>query len=79
MCIRDSGITIQSAVVVVFSAYLEMIQKIGDRMVCPEMFYVFPWLMNNYWTTNFRASQEGEFKCGFVISSTQDLSLIHIS
>ncbi len=30
--------------------------------------------MNNYWTTNFRASQEGEFKCGFVISSTQDTS-----
>lgn len=36
--------------------------------------HVFPWLMNNYWTTNFRASQEGEFKCGFVISSTQDTS-----
>lgn len=36
--------------------------------------HVFPWLMNNYWTTNFRASQEGEFKCGFVISSTRDTS-----
>ena len=36
--------------------------------------HVFPWLMNNYWTTNFRASQEGEFKCGFVISSTPDTS-----
>ena len=34
----ESGIAIQSAVVVVFSAYLETIQKIGDRMVCPEMF-----------------------------------------
>ena len=34
----ERGITIQSAVVVVFSAYLETIQKIGDRMVCPEMF-----------------------------------------
>jgi hypothetical protein len=36
--------------------------------------HIFPWLMNNYWTTNFRASQEGEFKCSFVISSTQDTS-----
>lgn len=34
--------------------------------------HVFPWLMNNYWTTNFRASQEGEFKCSFVVSSTAD-------
>lgn len=36
--------------------------------------HVFPWLMNNYWTTNFRASQEGEFKCSFMISSTEDTS-----
>lgn len=36
--------------------------------------HVFPWLMNNYWTTNFRASQEGEFKCSFAISSTDDTS-----
>jgi hypothetical protein len=34
--------------------------------------HVFPWLMNNYWTTNFRASQEGEFKCSFVITSGAD-------
>lgn len=34
--------------------------------------HIFPWLMNNYWTTNFRASQEGEFNCSFAVSSTAD-------
>lgn len=36
--------------------------------------HVFSWVMNNYWTTNFRASQEGEFKWTYALTSTSDTS-----
>lgn len=36
--------------------------------------HVFSWVMNNYWVTNFRASQEGEFRWNYCITSTDDLS-----
>jgi hypothetical protein len=36
--------------------------------------FIFSWVMNNYWFTNFRASQEGEFKWRYSITSTQDTS-----
>jgi alpha-mannosidase len=31
--------------------------------------HVFSWVMNNYWFTNFRASQEGEFRWNYVLTS----------
>ncbi len=31
--------------------------------------YIYSWVLNNYWTTNFRASQEGELKWKYQISS----------
>lgn len=34
--------------------------------------YVFSWVMNNYWTTNFKAEQEGEFSWRYVISVCDD-------
>ncbi|MCC6697040.1 MAG: hypothetical protein IT365_15540, partial [Candidatus Hydrogenedentes bacterium] len=36
--------------------------------------HVYSWVMNNYWFTNFRASQEGEFKWSYYITSTNDIS-----
>jgi len=36
--------------------------------------HMFSWVMNNYWVTNFRASQEGEFRWSYCITSTDDLS-----
>jgi hypothetical protein len=36
--------------------------------------HVFSWVMNNYWVTNFKASQEGEFKWSYFLTSTQDTS-----
>ncbi len=36
--------------------------------------HVFSWVMNNYWVTNFRASQEGEFKWSYVLTSSKDAS-----
>ena len=36
--------------------------------------HVFSWVMNNYWVTNFRASQEGEFKWSYFLTSTKDTS-----
>jgi len=32
--------------------------------------HVFSWVMNNYWTTNFRASQEGEFRWSYALTTS---------
>ncbi|MCA9254045.1 MAG: hypothetical protein KDA33_00340, partial [Phycisphaerales bacterium] len=31
--------------------------------------HIFSWVMNNYWTTNFKASQEGEFRFSYALTS----------
>ncbi len=31
--------------------------------------HLYSWVMNNYWVTNFRASQEGEFRWGYDLTS----------
>ena len=36
--------------------------------------YVYSWVMNNYWFTNFRTEQEGEFKWHYYLTSTHDTS-----
>ncbi len=35
---------------------------------------MYSWVMNNYWTTNFKASQEGEFKWKYCLTSCKDNS-----
>jgi hypothetical protein len=36
--------------------------------------YVFSWVMNNYWFTNFRASQEGEIGFNYAVTSISEPS-----
>ncbi|MDR2474207.1 MAG: hypothetical protein LBD53_11745 [Tannerella sp.] len=36
--------------------------------------HVYSWVTNNYWTTNFRASQEGELCWTYYLTSTDDIS-----
>ena len=36
--------------------------------------HVYSWVMNNYWTTNFRATQEGELKWSYYLTSDSDVS-----
>jgi hypothetical protein len=36
--------------------------------------YVYSWVMNNYWFTNFRASQEGELRWSYYLTSSNDVS-----
>ena len=36
--------------------------------------HVYSWVMNNYWFTNFRTEQEGEFKFHYYLTSTKDSS-----
>jgi hypothetical protein len=36
--------------------------------------HVYSWVMNNYWFTNFRTEQEGEFKWHYYLTSTSDPS-----
>lgn len=37
-----------------------------------EQPHVYSWVMNNYWVTNFRASQKGEFRWSYAITSGND-------
>ncbi|MEN6324123.1 MAG: glycoside hydrolase family 38 C-terminal domain-containing protein [Proteiniphilum sp.] len=36
--------------------------------------WLYSWVMNNYWFTNFRAFQEGGFHWGYQITSTNDIT-----
>lgn len=36
--------------------------------------HIFSWVTNNYWTTNFRASQEGELRWSYTLTSSDDVS-----
>jgi hypothetical protein len=38
--------------------------------------FVFSWVLNNYWTTNFLAKQEGELKWSYQITSMKNPSLL---
>ena len=38
--------------------------------------YIYSWVMNNYWFTNFRAGQEGEFKFNYYLTSARDSSMV---
>ncbi len=39
-----------------------------------EQPHIYSWVMNNYWFTNFRTEQEGEFKFDYFLTSTRDTS-----
>ena len=39
-----------------------------------EFPHVYSWVTNNYWTTNFRASQEGELHWSYYLTSDSDVS-----
>ena len=41
-----------------------------------EQPHVYSWIMNNYWWTNFRAAQEGEWMCTYALMSGSDTSSI---
>ncbi|MBM3436170.1 MAG: hypothetical protein FJY07_08170, partial [Bacteroidetes bacterium] len=43
-----------------------------DYISDPKHPWIFSWPMNNYWTTNFRALQEGEHKWTYIITSDED-------
>ncbi|MCB2219162.1 MAG: hypothetical protein KQI35_02120 [Bacteroidetes bacterium] len=40
----------------------------------PKTNHVFSWVLNNYWVTNFKASQEGELQWSYTITSGPDAS-----
>lgn len=40
----------------------------------PSATTLYSWVLNNYWTTNFLASQEGELKWSYQITSSSDTS-----
>jgi alpha-mannosidase len=40
----------------------------------PKTPHLYSWVMNNYWTTNFLGSQEGELKWNYRITSSADTS-----
>ena len=40
----------------------------------PKTNHIFSWVLNNYWVTNFKASQEGELRWSYTIASTDNTS-----
>lgn len=40
----------------------------------PESSHIYSWVLNNYWTTNFKASQSGELDWKYQITSSSDNS-----
>lgn len=40
----------------------------------PEKSHIYSWVLNNYWTTNYKASQEGEMTWKYNITSSNDNS-----
>jgi len=44
------------------------------RVANPKTNTIFSWVFNNYWTTNFRAYQEGELKWTYELTSSIDTS-----
>ena len=45
-----------------------------SRTAHPASNAIYSWVFNNYWTTNFRAYQEGELKWTYKVTSTLDTS-----
>ncbi len=43
-----------------------------ERYPKPGKTWLYSWVMNNYWFTNFRAYQEGAFSWGYQLTSTTD-------
>ncbi len=43
-----------------------------ERYPKPGKTWLYSWVMNNYWTTNFRAYQEGGFSWSYQITSSAD-------
>lgn len=43
-----------------------------QRVARVERPHVYSWVMNNYWFTNFRAAQEGDFRWSYYLTSTRD-------
>jgi len=40
----------------------------------PETQQIYSWVLNNYWTTNFRSSQEGEMSWSYALTSSRNAS-----
>ena len=40
----------------------------------PETNHIYSWVLNNYWVTNFKASQQGELRWSYSITSSGDPS-----
>ena len=46
----------------------------GQRRDSYDAPHVYSWVTNNYWFTNFRATQEGELKWSYYLTSDSDIS-----
>jgi len=40
----------------------------------PKTNHIYSWVLNNYWVTNFKASQQGELKWSYSFTSSEDAS-----
>ncbi|GHU64292.1 hypothetical protein FACS1894123_08710 [Bacteroidia bacterium] len=52
----------------------DLIHENFQRQKTYEKPHVFSFVMNNYWVTNFKAFQDGEFNWSYYLTSTEDVS-----
>ncbi len=70
----------ENAQLVLVSPEIPLVQLGGlnlgkfSRIAKPESNSTYSWVFNNYWTTNFRAYQEGELKWTYKLTSSKDTS-----
>jgi hypothetical protein len=73
--LRSSG-----AQIVFVSPEIPLVQLGGinlgefSRVADPGTSHLYSWVMNNYWTTNFLASEEGELKWSYQLTTSDDTS-----
>jgi len=77
VAVRNQGVRGQTLLNMPDTPIAQLGNMLGGRFQYFKTYdhpHVYSWVMNNYWTTNFKAEQEGEFSWRYQISTSGDSS-----